>query len=122
MRDEAEKDGSHGAAAAAVASEGAVTSDSITTMAPVRLNRVSLCESERPACLLFPVALLRELPSVRKNCLATTVFFFFLMCVNGLRQIFSGCKRREQFLGQYIETKMEYLTMEKYFSFSDVRI
>lgn len=119
MRDEAEKDGSHGAAA--VAAEGAVTSDSITTMAPVRLNRVSLCESERPACLLFPVALLRELPSVRKNCLATTVFFFFL-CVNGLRQIFSDCKRREQFLGQYIETKMEYLTMEKYLSFSDVRI
>lgn len=42
---------------------------------------------------------------------------FFFLCVNGLRQIFSDCKRRERFLGQYIEANMEYLTMEKYFSF-----
>lgn len=73
------RDGSRGAAA--VAAEGAATSDSITTVAPVRLNRGSLCESERPACLLFPVALPRELPSVREKLPGNDSFlFFFLMC------------------------------------------
>lgn len=52
-------------AAAVAAAVAAVTSNSVATMAPVRFNRVSAC-------------LLRQLPSVRKNCLATTVFF--LMC------------------------------------------
>lgn len=74
------RDGGRGAAAAAAA-EGAVTSDSITTMAPVRLNRVPLCESERPACLLFPGSASERTAKCEEKLPGNNSFFFFFSYV-----------------------------------------